>query len=107
VAVLVAGVVVDVEVVVDVVEVEVLLGVVVDVAGALVSVVVVWLVEISIVESGGVVTAFAEASWQALDAKATTATPITQIRLAIPLFSPLRTRDRRHHCVGEEAPSRR
>jgi hypothetical protein len=111
--VLVAGVVVDVEVVVEVVEVEVLLDVVVDVAGAaVVSGVVALLVEVSTVESGGVVTAVAAVSWQALDAdaKATTATPaapITQKRLAIPPFSPLRTPDRRHRSVGYEAPSRR
>ena len=97
--------VVDVDVVVDVVEVDVevevevdvLLSVlVVDFTGAVAGVVVV-----SSDGLGGVVTDFAAFPSDALDAdaNATTATPaapITQKRLAIPPFSPLHARDRRH-----------
>lgn len=119
--VVVAGVVVDVgEVVVDVVDVEVLLEVVdvdAEVAGAVaggVAGVVTGVVPGLVVSSdrfGGVVTDFAAVSSEELDAdaKATTATPaapITQKLLAIPLFSPLPTPDRRHRRVPRATPSR-
>jgi hypothetical protein len=115
VVVVVAGVVVDVEVVVDVVDVEVLVEVVdVDaevagvVAGMVNGAVVGLLVSSEMV--GGVVTDFAAVSSEELDAdaKATTATPaapITQKLLAIPPFSPLATPDRRHRRVPWATPS--